>query len=736
MDREMKSNEKYKMIKLLEKKLINDLIELDKAKENIEKQLEIVRFFSYSSYLPIEGESISYKLGKVILETNIWNIHKLPKKLLAIRKYAKHRRNLITLSKYEIEELNKTIEKKEKKITNNQNILEIPKKFDISHSDKQENNHNNELIEKSIVYHEKDKNVQATSFSESRPDIFNISSILSITNEQRLAIYNKLCPTYHLMEGNSFQLENTKANIFVIESVWSGISENWKYALISKNMQSIQAKKLKESIEKIKQKNIPIVFIFDEKLIHYSKFKSTMKLADIILSSNKKFLDNASVDNDFLDKQLGFIQKTISLEYCNPSNPIPFKDKKNIIYIGEYLKEFNDDNLEILQPFLSLSDKKLTLYRNENSSNELYDLNPERWETIPNNAKFSDVIDNLKSFKFSLYIADKNEIDIPQKILDSLACGVPVISTRCTYLEEQFKDIVIFIDKPSHILEIIEKYEKNRWDHARLAHKGYRFVMENFSTHKFKTILEKELNGKFVKQNNQPLVSILMASMREQYIDRIITNISRQAYKNKEFIIITQNFSDAGLKKLEEELEKIDHLSRFKIIPNNSSATLGERQNQAASYAKGNLLAKFDDDDFYFENYLVDMVLPFQFGNYDMVGKAEVFFYLEALNKTVLIRDGKAAYREMDFVSGATFVIKKSTFDKLGGFIEVNQSEDSNLLKRLKESGGKIYSSDPFNFIVFRSKNVSDHTWQQKAEAFMNSSLHIGDGISNEITVI
>nr|AAK17912.1 putative glycosyltransferase EcbJ [Pasteurella multocida] len=705
----MDSNDK--LIKLIEEKLIKELTEFnqtrDKLKgelneqekeiENIKQQLEIIDLLENKSFLPREGDTISYKLGKILLETNLFNFYRLPKRLWALNRYAKYRKSIIK------QENNNSISHIIEKCENKKNPAEIRKE-----------NKNEELIN--------------TGLTE------KIITILSITNNQRLYMYNKIAPTYHLIENNIWQLNNTKANIFIIDSVWSGINNNWEYALLSDGINSIQSRKLKDVIDTIKAKSIPIVFVYNEKEIHYNKFKSIMAFSDIILTSNISALDKVSVD--FKDKKSCYLQKSLYLEYCNPHNPLNFFEKNNVIYLGEYDKNFNDDDLDLLEPFLSLPNNELTLIHSDISHNKLYDKYPGRWDIIPSNMEFTEVINKLKSFKFSLFISDTEERDIPQKIIDSLVSGVPVISTRNTYLEEKFKDIILFIDSPTQLHEIVEKYENDRWAHARLAHKGYRFVMNNFSTHSLKANLQREICGKAINSDNNPLISIIMASMREFYIDRIITNISRQTYKNKELIIVTQNFSEIGLKKLQEKLEKIDDLVNFKIIVNNSEDTLGERQNQAASYANGSLLAKFDDDDFYFDNYLADMALPFQFGDYDMVGKAEVFFYLEALDKTVLVRDGRAAYREMDFVSGATFVIKKSTFNKLGGFIEVNQSEDSNFIKRLKESGGKIYSSDPFNFVVFRSKDVSNHTWQQKAEAFANPSLHVGNGIPEEITVI
>lgn len=710
-----------KDLNFAEKKLLEELKKLNEQKKEIELRLNIIRLAKSASLLPQEGSTISYKLGKILLDTKFRNLHLLPSKLLALRIYSKHRKGLIKLSESELLEIEEkmriftsnTREPLIEEININSELERInvdSKKFDIGNKNKQT------------------PKKEVTSISN---EVTNnrISSILALTNHHFFSIYKRLYPTYALIENNSIQVNTTKSNVLIIDSVWAGIDKNWEYALLSKSLQSIQAKNLINKINILKNKGVKTVFIYREKEKHYETFKSIMNHSDIILTNSNVLLNRISAD--FKDTKIGIIPDTIIVDYANPSNPVPFQDKKEICYIGEYHKDFNDDDPSVLDKFLN---KKgiITAFHKEDSYHPSYKVGD--WEFIAKDKEFSDI---TKQFKFTFYVASESESSIPQKIIDSLACGVPVICTRSSYLENTIlKDIMIFVDDIQQVEDILKKYENQRWEYTRYSHQCYRFAMNNFPAGKLKSCLEKEINNKNVTSNDDPLVSIIMASMREKYIDRIVTNISRQSYKNKEFIIITQGFSVDGVASLRQKLSKIKDLKRFQIVENNTSATLGERQNQAANYAKGSLLAKFDDDDFYFENYLSDMVLPFKFGNYDLVGKAEVFFYLEALNKTVLIRDGRAAYREMDFVSGATFVIKKSTFDKLGGFVELNQSEDSNLLKRLKESGGKIYSSDPFNFVVFRSKDVSNHTWQQKAEAFANSSLHIGEGIPTNIVAI
>lgn len=708
-------------------KLLEQSRSLDKQQEELKFKLGIVQLIQSLDYLPKEGSTVSYKLGKVLLDTRVNNVHLLPQKLLALRAYAKHRKGIIELSSKDLlavgevindASLDGLLNQENKQVLHNQAEFQglAPKSTHV---------------EKDIL--PTTHQVKAAEVATKRERGKRIVSVLALTNESYLPIYKKMYSTYLLMENNTSQVQSTKRNLFIIDSVWSSIDKNWEYALLSENLKSVQAKNLFGKIKTLKEKGLVIIFVYREREEYYEKFKPVMNEVDFIFTTNLHLLNKIS--SDFPNQKVALIPNSVDVNCMNPSNPTPFHEKSGVCYIGEYTKDFNDDDADVLDRFLNSEQKIISCYYKADSYHRSY--NKMHWNILDPSTKLTDLACLMKRFKFSFYAASKNEKDISQKIIDSLACGIPVICNRNSYLENSIlKEVVIFVDNIDQIADVLKKYQDNRWEYARYSHRCYRFAVNNFSPTKLKACLEREINDKDIVDGDKPLVSIIMASMREQYIDRIVTNISRQSYKNKEFIIVTQGFSQEGIASLQKKLGEIKELKHFQIIENNTSATLGERQNQAASHAKGSLLAKFDDDDFYFENYLSDMILPFKFGNYDLVGKAETFIFLEALNKTVLIRNEKANHREMEFVAGPTFVIKKATFDKLGGFMELNQSEDSNLLKRLKEKGGKIYSSDSFNFVQFRSKNVTDHTWQQKAEAFANSSLHIGKGIPTNVVSV
>ncbi len=689
--------DKYLEVKKLEKlkkSLKKKQVDLQSQTMVVEDLLSSIEMVERIKLLPNEGVTISYRLGKILLDAkSLSGFLLLPKRLYLLSLYAKEKKQGIPL----------------KRISSNDQPLIV--------NDINENVASNVGLDK-----EGDKVLPKSN------------TILTVVDKFSFENYQKLFSTYYLMRQNQKQIENTKAFAFIAESTWEGNAGQWKYGLVSVNFKHPKSQELLDAIIRLKDKKIPIIFIYRESILHYTKFLSMASLADIVISCNELVFDKFKVDLG--DKPIFFLENFTNEFVCNMSGSYRFEEKQDVLYIGEYESPYNNDNDHLITTYLHKKvNVGLSLIKKKSSCKQSY--SGLAMTTVDDDTAQSDFVNLIQKHKFLLHIANPKDQIVPQKILDSLASGTPVISTKSPYLENKFKGLIQFISDPSQIPEVVKKYD-NRWQYSKLSHLGHRLVTDKHLSNTVKKKILGILNqsDNIVEHEIVPMVSIIMASMREKYIDRIVTNISRQTYLNKEFIIVTQNFSAEGINTLRSKLENMKGFVSFKIIENNTADTLGERQNLAISHAAGEYVAKFDDDDFYFSNYLSDMIKPFSFGNYDMVGKAEFFIYLEGLNQTVLIRDGKASYREMDFVSGATFVIKKKVFDSLKGFSSVNQSEDSDLLKRLKAKGGRIYSADPYNFVVFRSANVTEHTWQQKAEAFAKSCTFVCDGIDENIVSI
>ena len=317
-----------------------------------------------------------------------------------------------------------------------------------------------------------------------------------------------------------------------------------------------------------------------------------------------------------------------------------------------------------------------------------------------------------------------------RRVYELLACGTPVISTPSLALEKQFPGIVQVASNAKEANAIAKRLLENEWEWLRISHLGYREVMLKH-TYEHRAIQIANILGNNI-QKDDALASIVMASNRPHFIDRIVENICQQTYSTMEAVIIAQNYSDQQLQDLENKIKSSGKkLENLHIIRNDSEDTLGKRLNQGVALSKGEYVAKFDDDDFYFPNYLQDMLIPFKFGDYGIVGKKEIFIYLESQDKT-FVRFSGQRHMETNFLTGATLVFSRTALSKLQ-FGDLNRGEDSNILEQAQKLGIKMYVTDPFNFVVFRAKNTINHTWQVDDKFFTETGEYVGHGKTLDI---
>ncbi|MEE8294222.1 MAG: glycosyltransferase, partial [Sphingomonadales bacterium] len=305
-----------------------------------------------------------------------------------------------------------------------------------------------------------------------------------------------------------------------------------------------------------------------------------------------------------------------------------------------------------------------------------------------------------------------------RRVYELLACGTPVVSAPSKALEEQFSGIVQIANNEKEANATIGKLLSDETFYNRIAHLGYREVMQRHTYRNRLGVLLSTLDLPYTDKT--PLVSVVMCTMRPDMIGRIVTNLTRQIHPCLEVIFILQGFSSQDKKRLAAGIKATkSNIGRIEIVSDDSPRTLGERFNNGVSLARGEYIAKMDDDDLYFDHYIADMLIPFSFGDFALVGKKEVFMYLEGSNKLVR-RFPDMRHQQTDFVSGSTFVIRRDILNTVP-FPSLNRGEDSGFLKNLSDAGHKIYSADPYNYIIWRHSNQARHTWKVEDDEFLKS---------------
>lgn len=225
-------------------------------------------------------------------------------------------------------------------------------------------------------------------------------------------------------------------------------------------------------------------------------------------------------------------------------------------------------------------------------------------------------------------------------------------------------------------------------------------------THKFK---DKQADG----------VSIITCTNKLHLMNNVFENYKNQVYKKKELIVIL-NRDDMKPNEWKNKAQKYPNIS-FYQLPEEKS--LGECLNFAVNKTKYGFIATFDDDDYYAPYYLTDLMNEFKYIDADVVGKRSYFVYLESISALVR-RFPEKENMYVDFVSGGRRIVKRKVFDFVQ-FRHQSINEDIQFCKDCIERGYKIYSSDRYNHVYFRSANPDHHTWKIDDKKLLKKSLFV-----------
>lgn len=533
-------------------------------------------------------------------------------------------------------------------------------------------------------------------------------------------------------KGFREQLATTKFDFLFLESCWKGNQGAWEYAFVSPNFRHANAQALLDAIRLAKERKIPIVFWNKEDPMHFEKFLPVAKHCDIVLTTDSNLLDSYSkhLEHTRVDV-LGF---GADPAICNPKNRFR-SQPETVCFAGAYYPEHHDERVRqmdyVLPAILKFGGAIYDRYSNLQTDKYRF---PEPYSSVIRpSVPFSEIVNVYKNFKVFLNV--NTIIDSPtmmsRRVYELLASGTPVVSAPSRALDVQFGDLVATGTQEEEICAAVEHLltQEDVWE--KVAHRGYREVFTKHTYRHGRDTIERSL-GREAAVNLLPLISIIVASCRPKNVQRTIENVIRQGYGNCEVIyVVTPNFTAEDIENLLSVPNRSQRITRAELLVLGSEVTLGKCLNEAIRISRGDYIAKFDDDNFYFENYLTDLLIPFSFDDYKIVGKESYFCYLGGMNK-IIWRSPEKRHRETKFVAGDAMMIKREVFE-ITSFPEKRVGEDTKLLKDVVASGLKIYSADHFNFIKYRDSDLSAHTWVVEEEALLRQAKIVCDDLIEEV---
>ena len=247
---------------------------------------------------------------------------------------------------------------------------------------------------------------------------------------------------------------------------------------------------------------------------------------------------------------------------------------------------------------------------------------------------------------------------------------------------------------------------------------------EALRTHSLRARARQVCEAASVNMDPLPLVSVLLATRRPDRVAEAVASVAAQTYPRLELVLAAHG---GGF-----DLARIDALAagcgmdaRVLAVP--AARVLGEVLDEATEHSRGELVTKFDDDDFYGPEHVWDLVLAHEYSRASLVGKAAEYVYLEGADRTLRrFRGGAERFGSKLTLAGGAMIIARSDLDAVLGWQPVPSAVDRALMRDVVAGGGSLYRTHGRGYLLVR--HARGHTWEADDEYFLDQAIEIHDG--------
>lgn len=536
-----------------------------------------------------------------------------------------------------------------------------------------------------------------------------------------------------ILPGEEAKLESQKLDLFMVESAWAGNGGAWRYQLTGGSAPSA---KLYAVVEQCKQLGIPTVFWNKEDPPHFEDFLDTARLFDFVFTSDTNLVGayKEALGHDRVWPLSFAAQPAIH-------NPIrtdfPNYQRGDVAFAGMYFAHKYPERREQMELLLGGAmdasrhlEDGLRIFSRFEGGDERY-LFPQPFsQRVVGSLPYEKMLSAYKNFKVFLNV--NSVVNSPsmcsRRVFELLASGTPVVSTWSKALETTFHPTeLVLVDSREEAALSIRALVNSPELRDRLVHRAQRRIWTSHTyTSRAKEILERVSPSELERLQTTPKISVICSTVRGGQLKHVFEQVGRQAGVDVELILVLHGIEadDWEIASFAEETG----VHKYRVLREERSSSLGECLNAGIAASSGDFIAKFDDDDFYFAPYLLDMYHSWSFSGADLVGKQANYAFL-ANENLLIVRQPEREHRWSNFVAGPTFFGPRQTFVE-NKFEPLSRGEDTAFIRSLVRKGGKIYSTDRFNFLQMR--NAGQHTWEISNTSFLANGQVVGIGQSFE----
>jgi len=205
-----------------------------------------------------------------------------------------------------------------------------------------------------------------------------------------------------------------------------------------------------------------------------------------------------------------------------------------------------------------------------------------------------------------------------------------------------------------------------------------------------------------------PLITCIMPTRgRLRFVRRAIEYFERQDYPNRELIIVGDDARDFP-----------DDIQGMSVRTMQMRATIGAKRQAAVSAAHGQIIAHWDDDDWYSPTRLSRQVRPILDGVADITGLNDVLFMLLAAGEIWSVTPELFARMFVENVSGGTLMFRRDVWRRSGPYPDTSMREDCDFMVKAMSDGARLCPVSGQNLCVYvRHPNT---TWKFDVGRFLD----------------
>ena len=527
------------------------------------------------------------------------------------------------------------------------------------------------------------------------------------------------------------QLERAQPAFLLVESAWSGNNGAWRHLIT--NYKEREINPVRELLRYCKHHGISTVFWNKEDPPNFDVFIDAAREFDFVFTTDAdcipKYKEKCGHDQVYL---MEFASQSRIHNPCR-GNSWP---RYRVCFAGSWMEKYAKRKKslhELLEPALPFG---LHIFdRNFNRpgyTSSRYRF-PERYQNaIKGSLDYEQMLTAYRCYDVMMNV--NTVTDSPtmfsRRIFESLACGTPVISTDSVGLRTMLGGYVRITrssqDTTSHLQELLSDDEGR----MREAHLGYRYVHTHHTYRQRMKKIFQEVGVKSEGSAGQPSVSVVIATCRPDNVKFAIENYRKQAYAEKELLLVLNN-AVFDVQSIEAQMKDLHNV---RIVQVDGRVTLGESLNRGVEEASGDYIAKMNDDNYYGENYLSDMMLAADFSEAEILGKGTYFVHMER-EDVMALRNVAPEHEYGSYVSGGTLTVRRNILREIP-FPNRTRGEDSALLENASKAGCGIYSADVFNFLQVRRANINRRTWKMEESEYLKRCTNVRSGLEWERVMI